>query len=182
MRLCKLCQTKIPARVIVDGQNRNLKNRIHCFQCVPFKSGQRLKHGGQRQRILKTGECQRCRRDKKLSAKNLCMSCFVTISRQKLKVKAVEYKGGHCQQCGYDRCVEALTFHHRAPNEKDFTISGWYIRWERIKPELDKCDLLCHNCHIETHSHLRVLAGAAGLEPAQKVLETLMLPLHHAPV
>lgn len=70
-----------------------------------------------------------------------------------IKQKAVEYKGGVCVMCGYDKCIQALDFHHTDPNEKDFSIAGNYnISWERIKFELDKCILVCSNCHREIHA------------------------------
>jgi len=73
--------------------------------------------------------------------------------RRKVKKQAVEYKGGACQKCGYDQCVGALTFHHLDPNEKEFGISagGLTRSLEKLKTELDKCILLCHNCHAEIH-------------------------------
>ena len=154
--LCKICNSNIPSHLQIDGKKHNLQSRNHCLTCVPFKSGKRLSVGLSRSRIYKTAECQRCHRTRSILAKNLCATCIVSISRQKLKQRAIEYKGGHCQLCGYCRCSEALTFHHRNPDEKDFNISGQYIRWERVKAELDKCDLLCHNCHTETHAASRI--------------------------
>ena len=67
---------------------------------------------------------------------------------------AVEYKGGKCQLCGYSRCPEALEFHHLKNGEKDFGISdrGYTRSWKTIREELDKCILLCANCHREVHS------------------------------
>lgn len=73
---------------------------------------------------------------------------------QKTKLKAVEYKGGKCLICGYNKCVNALTFHHINPEEKSFGISGGTRSFEKLKPELDKCVLLCHNCHAEVHAGL----------------------------
>ena len=64
---------------------------------------------------------------------------------------AVEYKGGKCRICGYDKCAGALDFHHKNPLEKDFTISGNAGKWDNIKEELDKCEMLCKNCHAEQH-------------------------------
>lgn len=85
-----------------------------------------------------------------------CSSDAVIRRRQKLKQKAIEHKGGACEICGYDKCVGALTFHHLDPNEKDFGISrsGHTRSWERLKIELDKCALLCANCHAEVHAGL----------------------------
>lgn len=73
---------------------------------------------------------------------------------QKTKLKAVEYKGGKCQICGYNKCVRSLQFHHLDPNEKDFGISGGTKSFEKLKPELDKCILVCANCHCEIHDGL----------------------------
>lgn len=69
---------------------------------------------------------------------------------------SVEYKGGHCIICGYNRCMSALEFHHLDQNKKDFSISvnGYTMSWEKIKNELDKCVCVCANCHREIHSGL----------------------------
>jgi hypothetical protein len=74
--------------------------------------------------------------------------------REKVRLMSVEYKGGRCQVCGYDRCIEALEFHHLDPTQKDFGIShkGYTRSWERVKEEVDKCILLCANCHREFHA------------------------------
>lgn len=75
-------------------------------------------------------------------------------SRLELKTKAVEYKGGKCEKCGYSKCIQALDFHHKNPTHKDFSISQTrlYYAWDKIKKELDKCLLVCSNCHREIHN------------------------------
>lgn len=77
----------------------------------------------------------------------------VSEQRRKVKKLAVEYKGGKCEICGYDRCMSVLSFHHEDPSQKDFGISGGSTtrNFEKLKPELDKCVLLCANCHLEKH-------------------------------
>lgn len=79
----------------------------------------------------------------------------VGARRKKIRQLAVEYKGGHCQQCGYNRCIEALEFHHLDPSQKDFAISqkGHCRSWEKVKNEIDKCVMLCANCHREIHAN-----------------------------
>lgn len=74
-------------------------------------------------------------------------------TRKELKQKAVNYKGGGCEICGYNSCLAALTFHHRNPEEKDFGISELIncISWKKLKQELDRCHLLCLNHHVEVH-------------------------------
>lgn len=84
--------------------------------------------------------------------KNLSKS--VVYWRQKVKVKLVEYKGGECQSCGYNKSIKVLQFHHLDPLEKDFSISGKSYSFERMKTEVDKCLLLCSNCHIEVHDEI----------------------------
>ena len=79
-------------------------------------------------------------------------SYLIEAVRRRLKVvrqKALVYKGARCQNCGYDRCMEALEFHHLASSRKDFGISskGYTRSWIKIRQELDKCILLCANCH-----------------------------------
>lgn len=80
----------------------------------------------------------------------------VAKRRRKIKQKAIEYKGGCCQRCGYNKCVGALEFHHLDSNKKDFSVSqrGYSTAWEKVKLELDKCILVCSNCHREIHEIL----------------------------
>ena len=72
--------------------------------------------------------------------------------RQRTKVRLLEYKGGACERCGYNRCPEALEFHHLDESTKDFQISGTTRSWDKMKAEADKCILVCANCHREIHS------------------------------
>jgi hypothetical protein len=85
-----------------------------------------------------------------------CKQCnieAVTKRRKVLKEKAVEYKGRKCSKCGYNKCIDALEFHHLDSLQKDFGISekGYTRSWEKVKLELDKCILVCSNCHKEIH-------------------------------
>ena len=87
-----------------------------------------------------------------------CKSCWNDRTYQSNKDKIANYMesrgGAKCQRCGYDRYVGALEFHHRDPKDKDPKWNrGWNI--ERLKKELDKCDILCSNCHREVHAEMR---------------------------
>ena len=73
-------------------------------------------------------------------------------SRKRLKEKLVQYKGGKCEICGYNKCIIALEFHHLDPTQKDFNIgNGNVVAFEKAKEEVDKCILVCSNCHREIH-------------------------------
>jgi 5-methylcytosine-specific restriction endonuclease McrA len=77
--------------------------------------------------------------------------------RKDLRQLALDYKGGECSVCGYNKCLKALEFHHLESDKKDFGISskGYTRSWDAIKRELDKCILLCANCHREVHEATR---------------------------
>ena len=80
----------------------------------------------------------------------------VSKRRKKIKLLAIEYKGGKCLICGYNKYVGALDFHHLDEGTKEFglAVAGLTRSWERTKKELDKCVLLCANCHREVHGGL----------------------------
>ena len=85
---------------------------------------------------------------------NVCMTCYVNVKRFRLKKKCVAYLGNKCSRCGYNKSVQALNFHHIDEEEKEFAISGSHTRsWDSIQKELDKCILLCANCHQEEHEY-----------------------------
>jgi len=71
--------------------------------------------------------------------------------RRRVKVKLVNYKGGKCEICGYNKCISSMDFHHLDPSEKDFSISSKTLSFDRLKNEVDKCILVCRNCHGEIH-------------------------------
>lgn len=74
--------------------------------------------------------------------------------RRTIKKSLVSYKGGSCEICGYNKCINALQFHHLNPNEKDFDISKDIKPLDKVKDELDKCILVCSNCHSEIHENI----------------------------
>jgi len=93
----------------------------------------------------------------KLSEEELKKNKVTTVIswRKRIKQKLVEYKGGCCEKCGYNKCLGALDFHHKNPLEKDFGIGGVTKSFEKMKKEVDKCILVCANCHREIHEELK---------------------------
>jgi predicted HNH restriction endonuclease len=95
----------------------------------------------------------------KIGGSSYCKPCTNAESlmrQRKFKTKCIEYKGGKCEICGYNKFQGALEFHHRDPTQKDFQLSkarSWTFN-ERVKNELDKCQILCSNCHKELHNEL----------------------------
>ena len=69
-----------------------------------------------------------------------------TIRSYKRKLYLIEMLGGSCRNCGYDKNLSALEFHHRDPNGKDSQLDMRTLSnrsMEFIMKEVEKCDLLC---------------------------------------
>lgn len=80
------------------------------------------------------------------------INAYQTEYRLKNKIKAVKYLGDCCKICKLSFPYAVYDFHHRNPLEKDFHPAAILARnWEFIQRELDKCDLLCANCHRIVH-------------------------------
>lgn len=87
-----------------------------------------------------------------------CHSSFVLVKQKANKIKAINYFGGKCNNCNFDK-IPALEFHHKDGGEnKDRNFSskfGW--SWNRLQKELSKCILVCSNCHKLIHAGILVL-------------------------
>lgn len=103
-----------------------------------------------------------------------CRSAAVQRKRYNLKHELILYKGGKCEICGYNKCDAALEFHHKNPDEKEFGIAykGYTKSLEECKKEVDKCILVCANCHREIHEEERdkdFLKTKTQLRPIKKI-------------
>lgn len=86
---------------------------------------------------------------------NMTYAQQISIKRRAIKKALVNYKGGKCEKCGYNKSMRALEFHHLNPQEKDFGISKNINKSiDKLKQEVDKCILVCSNCHAEIHDEL----------------------------
>lgn len=163
MPTCRTCLNWFANRAIVEGIPRTLSSRKHCLVCSPF---------GKHNTKVSLGEADGCciSRDCTVCGKRFvpsrsrgdratrCNTCVVHKYRESVKAKAIAYKGGCCVSCGYDKCSAALQFHHLDSKLKDFTIGGNHTRtWGKIQAELDKCILICANCHAEIHAKRALL-------------------------
>lgn len=133
---------------------------------------------------MKTKYCPKCDQNKKLSdfyKKNkkyyhpYCKGCFnkyCSIRWIQKKIEAIKYLGSKCNDCTItypEYPYVVFDFHHLDPEIKSFN-------WDKLKlqsqdtifKELDKCILLCSNCHRIKHHHL---VPSEGLEPPTFPLE-----------
>jgi rubredoxin len=86
-----------------------------------------------------------------------CKNCYNTdksLRRKRIRAQVDELKSSlYCNRCGFDD-KRVLVFHHLNPNEKDFTIGDAVhlgYSFERIQEEINKCEVLCANCHLIEH-------------------------------
>lgn len=88
--------------------------------------------------------------------RNISLSVATTKRRNKNRqiIDAIKLKRG-CLLCGYRRCSRALEFHHHN-KDKLFCVSAGMLQlglgMKRIEAEIEKCVLLCSNCHQEIES------------------------------
>jgi len=164
MPTCKKCNYKFPNRLNVDGKIRNISKRKYCFKCSPFGRHNTRQLNNTEVASIGKKYCPYCKQIKLLKffckgGCGYCKRCFNrynVIRQRKVKQNCIDYKGGKCQLCGYSKCNSALEFHHRNSLKKDFQISKNKSATfsEVMKKELDKCDLLCSNCHREIHERI----------------------------
>lgn len=99
--------------------------------------------------------------------KPACIKCENSIRRNNVSMKIIDYikscgKTYACERCGYSGVFGSLDFHHVNPGDKQFSIGDYTNRTMSsykfetdLVPELEKCILLCPNCHRQEH----LLAG-----------------------
>ncbi len=141
-------------RYIVKNCKRCNKEARHAFNSHILKSGKP-------QYRTVCIECRNLEKANEVKANRKKVTTWTLERKEKLKSKLVEYKGGKCQSCGYNKSKRALTFHHRDPKQKDFSVSQmlYRLKWEVVLAEVDKCDMLCSNCHHELHESLDMLTN-----------------------
>jgi len=156
----RLLAAGLSLREIADRQGRSLATIRHWMGKYELKPAPRRKRGaedGPREMVSRcrhhgeTGfvregrgyyRCKRCRMER------------VSQRRQVVKRKLVDEAGGKCLICGYDRCQQALEFHHLDPSLKEFDLGrkGVTRSLARSRAEARKCILLCANCHREVEA------------------------------
>lgn len=88
-------------------------------------------------------------------SQHICKKCYNNYCMDrwsKRKSEAVASKGGICEMCKteYPDCV--FDFHHKEPSEKEYSWPKMrQLPVDKMNKELDKCVLLCANCHRIHH-------------------------------
>jgi hypothetical protein len=96
------------------------------------------------------------------ACKNKDLQSYEAQKRRGLarKLELIKSAGGHCSICGYHTNLAALVFHHTDSSVKDFKLDMRSLSNRKLEPvleEIDKCILVCANCHAELHNpHLNL--------------------------
>lgn len=128
---------------------RPRRRRQDCEDGARFATFDCRRHG-RTQFLLEGRGYYRCKR---------CRSEAVARRRRTVKRQLVDEAGGACVLCGYARWPGALQFHHVVAAEKEFHLAqGGYSRSiARSRAEMEKCVLLCANCHSEVEGGFATL-------------------------
>ena len=170
MRECLKCRAPIPWRIWKDGRIVSLTKRKFCLACSPL-FGRNTKNLNADKSVAR--KCPRCIRIKPVSefykrrdgrASVYCIPCSAADSLERqiaFKNRAMLYKGGKCIRCGFTGPAVCFDFHHRDRSGKEACLNIIGKRkWDRAVKELDKCDLVCSNCHRIIEHALRAAARA----------------------
>lgn len=164
-KICQSCNKEFNTYQKINGKWFRFIKKKNCPECSPIHSYTlSLKKEDENTRLCRLcakllpieNFCNNNKSGQKNSYCNKCHSQKVRTSRQNFKIQCIEYLGGKCVKCGYNNCADAFDFHHRDPKQKDFGIGkhqGTKFS-EKVKLELDKCDLVCANCHREIHNKI----------------------------
>ena len=149
--ICAACGEAFPAKQFVAGRMRSLYRRKFCLECSSFGS-----HNTSKEPTGRNPDSAALRRKKRMDS----WLRYLRKRRRQRKQKLVELHGGCCEDCGYNKSLAALEFHHRNAETKDFGLGNFNGSWERLLEEAAKCDLLCANCHRIRHA-LQFVGGQA---------------------
>ena len=115
----------------------NTKKCSKCFAELPITEFHKNGFGTDGSQKYR-GYCKKC-------------ACSLEMERYWDKREYVDAQKTTCEKCGETR-VYVLDFHHRVPSDKDYTIGRMMKgKLEVIQSEIDKCVVLCANCHRAFH-------------------------------
>lgn len=127
---CRNCEKHICLKcgkefLLPSGKGHKATRRF-CYECLPYETTDRI-------------------------GKNM----YHTLWKEYIIKQIKERYGTSCSICGYNKNYAALDFHHINVEEKEFSpaqLIHTSYDLDQIFQELDKCQLVCANCHREIHN------------------------------
>jgi len=110
-----------------------------------------------------------------------CKQCVYGLQKGRWtarKIEAIKLMGEKCCKCGYDKNISALEFHHLEAKDKELQWNKLrQVGWESVIKELQKCIMVCANCHRETHNPQLDKSYEQGNENANGLLNKEYAPM-----
>lgn len=168
-KICRKCGSEFSNWAVVDGKRISLSARRYCLTCSPYRAGRGRGNKARLENYKKIDgvEHKRCIDCRKFllddhfygytnargqpQSSSRCKTC-TSNHYVGIKEEAVAYKGGKCEDCQLVFRYWVFDFHHLDPTQKDMNVMANHPKsLNAIKEELDKCVLLCSNCHRDRH-------------------------------
>ena len=154
-KTCSKCKTSKPATTLFFHCDKYSPDKLsyQCIACRTEVANKNIDRDRERCKDYYAKNKKKILEQRKNSPRNVKGYKYGPDDRPSRKQEAVAYLGGKCQCCGFNKCLSSLHFHHRDPAEKEGNWSK-VVGWSRVRreKELDKCDLLCANCHYGFHA------------------------------
>ena len=153
-RKCRKCGKSIIRKVWINNKRINTQNRKYCFECSPFGSHNTSKLETVKQNGCGIKLCVMCGKEHCQKGKKCGVCNFNHRKTQTQEKISIAIGGFKCCICGYDKLKQNLCFHHVNPSDKSFNLSSreMMLKWDRVWAEMQKCVLVCSNCHGEIHA------------------------------
>ncbi len=151
MKTC-VCGKYIPTKVTIDGKERNLQNRRKCLDCFPF--GTKHVYSKKSPDEVRSYNAKKAQNWRKRKMDENGGKDPINIIRVEKKARVVNAIGGACQVCGYSKLFNNLVFHHTGNKSFELDSRRFQYAMNKLLDEIEKCVLICHNCHGEVHANL----------------------------
>jgi hypothetical protein len=172
-KIVDLIKQNLSQREIADKLSVSQSNLRYWLNKFKLKTNLNLFNKGN-YKVVSEKKCSKCNELKKVSefykrtslgrkheVGGYCKKCSNVYHGKRIKevkIKMIEYKGGKCEHCPLTlkkSHYAVFDFHHVNPKEKDVNFTKIKFQsWEKIKNEIDKCKLLCSNCHRLEHAKI----------------------------
>jgi len=166
-KICEFCQRQYKATTLHGISRRQKYCSRECREKAWKKNNpERWKEHQRNYGMKEPKYCKYCTdvipKEERVNGKQYCSKVCSRLAhnaRQRVarKITMGEFlsmkESVGCQICAYDTCGACLDFHHLDGNGKENRIShyGWYNELENTIKEMEKCVILCKNCHLELH-------------------------------
>lgn len=162
LRKCRGCSKDLPGEEFYGSRH------FVCKDCLRAK--QRVYDLKRRQWAKDNRLCKNCKKRPDRGLGRLCDVCrpihqkrsnratVDSIKKRKIRLDEMKMNTG-CMDCGYNKHPQALEFDHLPGFDKLDGVAnlvGRKIEWRTIEKEIEKCEVVCRNCHAIRHFNRRL--------------------------